>query len=242
MRARCWLVAATLVVLPEAVSAQGIAGRFTIAAQIGTQSEVSGNMLQSAQGTLFDQPISIDSKRYRDVYAPALRLQGLFGYGVGERTEVVAKAGWYKADATRLVAGTLAGEELVVGFEPYSYEEVGIEVAFRYYLSTQGRLKSYIAPVGGVRFLHEILVAFSAQAAGSSIQNVPFSQKGAVAVFGADIGFTFDLGEHFLIGVDTGIRYQGPAKQYDYLLGLTQIDDSDGRWTAPVVAVVGLKF
>ena len=32
-----------------------------MAAQVGTQSEVSGNLMQSAQGTLLDQPIAIES-------------------------------------------------------------------------------------------------------------------------------------------------------------------------------------
>jgi len=61
-------------------------------------------------------------------------------------------------------------------------------------------------------------------------------------VFGADIGFSFDLGENVFVGVDTGIRYQAAPPQFDYLLGLTKIDDSDGRWTAPVVASIGFRF
>ena len=85
MKARCWLVAAAVLsLLPAAARAEGLAGRFTIAAQVGTQSEVSGNMIQSASGTLLDRTVTIDSLRYRDIYAPELRLQGLFGYGVGD--------------------------------------------------------------------------------------------------------------------------------------------------------------
>ena len=94
----------------------------------------------------------------------------------------------------------------------------------------------------GVRWLHEILVTFASQEAGSSITNIPFSQKSTVPVFGLDIGFSFDLGPRAYVGMDTGIRYQNAAKQFDYLLGLTQIDDSDGRWTAPVTVVVGVRF
>ena len=213
-----------------------------MAAQIGTQSEVSGNLMQSAQGTLLSQPISIDSARYRDVYGPDFRYQLLLGYGVSSRSEIVARASYYKTDAAGIEAGTLNGRQLLAFFQPNAYEEVGLELGYRFYFASQTRLKSYIAPIVGVRFLKEILVTFAAQEAGSSITNIPFSKEGSVAVFGADIGFSFDLGENVFVGVDTGIRYQSAPPQFDYLLGLTKIDDSDGRWTAPVVASIGFRF
>jgi hypothetical protein len=243
MKARCWHVtAAVAVLLPAVCRAEGLQGKFTVAAQVGTQSEVAGNLLQGASGTLFDKSVTIDSKRYRDVYAPDLRLQGLFGYGVSDHVEVIARTSWYRAEPVRLEAGSLEGKTLVVAFEPYDYEELGFEIGVRYYLASQARLKSYVAPVVGARFLNEILVSISVQEAGSSIRFVPFSQKGAVPVFGLDIGFTFDLGELLYIGMDTGIRYQAAPAQFDYLLGLTTIDDSEGRWSAPVVAVLGIRF
>ena len=213
-----------------------------VAAQIGTQSEVSGNLMQSAQGTLLSQPISIDSARYRDVYGPDFRYQLLLGYGVSSRSEIVARASYYKTDAAGIEAGTLNGRQLLAFFQPNAYEEVGLELGYRFYFASQTRLKSYIAPIVGVRFLKEILVTFAAQEAGSSITNIPFSKEGSVAVFGADIGFSFDLGENVFVGVDTGIRYQAAPPQFDYLLGLTKIDDSDGRWTAPVVGSIGFRF
>jgi hypothetical protein len=243
MKARCWLVAAAVgFLLPAATSAQGLAGRFSIAAQIGTQSEVAGDLLKSGSGTLLDRPVTIDSARYRDVYGPDWRLQLLLGYGVGEKTELIARSTYYKSDGTDIDAGTMGGTPLFAFFSVTPYEEVGFEIGLRYYLSSQARLKSYIAPVVGVRFVEEILVSFSAQEQGSSIQNIPFSKDGAVPVFGMDIGFTFDLGERVFVGIDTGIRYQSAAGEFDYLLGMTGIDDSDGRWTAPVVASIGVRF
>ena len=243
MKARSWLLTAAMVVLPHVgYGAEGLEGKFMVAAQIGTQSEVSGNLMQAAQGTLLSQPISIDSARYRDVYGPDFRYQLLLGYGVSSRSEIVARASYYKTDAAGIEAGTLNGRQLLAFFQPNAYEEVGLELGYRFYFASQTRLKSYIAPIVGVRFLKEILVTFAAQEAGSSITNIPFSKEGSVAVFGADIGFSFDLGENVFVGVDTGIRYQAAPPQFDYLLGLTKIDDSDGRWTAPVVASIGFRF
>jgi len=242
MKARFWLVAALVVALPAAARAQGLAGRFTIAAQVGTQSEVAGNLMQSASGTLLDRPIEIDSVRYRDVYAPDWRLQLLVGYGVGERTELIARASWYESDGSGVEAGTMGGTPLFAFFDVTKYQEAGFEIGLRYYLASQARLKSWVAPVAGVRFVDEVLVSFSAQEQGSSIQNVPFSKEGTVPVFGLDIGFSFDLSERLYIGMDTGIRYQTASGQFDYLLGLTKIDDSDGRWSAPVVLSLGVRF
>jgi len=248
MKARCWLGAAALIILlPAAARAQGLSGRFTLAAQVGTQSEVAGNMIQSTTGELLGRQVTIDSLRYRDIYAPDLRLQGLVGYGVGERTELVARATWYQTTGVKgIEAGTLNAQQLFAYFpsqdEPFDQDELGFEIVLRYYLATQARLKSYVAPVVGVRFLNETLVSFSAPAAGSSIQNVPFSKEGAVPVFGLDIGFTFDLGERFYVGMDTGIRYQTAPPEFDYLPALGGVDNSAGRWSAPVVAVLGVRF
>ena len=91
---------------------------------------------------------------------------------------------------TGIEAGRLDGEQLFAFFEPNNYEEVGFEVGLRYYLATQSRLKSYVAPIVGVRFLNEILVSYSVPEAGSSIRFIPFTKEGAVPVFGLDIGFT----------------------------------------------------
>ena len=244
MKARSWLLTAALVaVLPTVgYGAEGLEGKFMVAAQVGTQSELSGNLIQGSLGTLVNQPIVIETQGYRDIYGPDVRVQLLLGYGVSSNSEIVARATYYKTEAEGVAAGLLSGKPLLVFFEPYDYEEVGFEFGYRFYLASQTRLKSWIAPIVGVRFLHEILMTLASQEAGSSIVNIPFSKEGAVPVFGLDLGFSFDLGQHMFIGVDTGIRYQTAPPQFDFLPGLTKIDDSDGRWTAPVVASVGVRF
>jgi hypothetical protein len=245
MKARSWLMTAALVVvLPTfGYGAEGIQGKWNLAAQVGTQSEVSGNLMQAAVGTLLSQPTVITSARYRDVYAPDWRFQGELGYGVGARSEILVRGTYYKSAGAGVEAGTISGKKLLAFFQPNDYEEYGVEFTYRYYLASQTRLKSYIGPVIGARFIQkDILVTFAAQEAGTSITNIPFSQKGNMAVFGLDIGFTFDLGKTLYVGMDTGIRYQPAMKQFNYLPDFTRIDDSDGRWTAPVVVVVGLRF
>lgn len=242
MKAHTWLTAMVLAALlaPGVARAEGLEGRFTVAFQGGTESILAGDLVKGTEGSLIGKPVTIESKGYKDVYAPDLRLQGLLGYGIGERTEIIARGTWYEADGTGLEVGTSNGNPVFAFFDPY--EEVGFEVGLRFYISTASRLKSYVAPVVGARFLSEVLVSFSVPDAGSAILNVPFSQKSTVPVFGLDLGFTFDLGSHFFVGVDTGLRYETAPSQFDELEGLTGVDDSDGRWTAPVVASIGVRF
>jgi hypothetical protein len=242
MKARMWLTATVLAALlsPGVARAEGLQGRFTVAFQAGTQSILGGSLMKGAEGSLIGKPVTIESKSYRDVYAPDLRLQGLLGFGIGERTEIIARGTWYEAEGTGLEVGTSDGNPVFAFFDPY--QEVGFEVGLRFYISAAGRLKSYVAPVVGARSVREVLVSFSVPDAGSAILNVPFNQKSTVAVFGFDLGFTFDLGAHFFVGVDTGLRYQTAPGQFDELEGLPVIDDSTGQWTAPVVASIGVRF
>ena len=242
MKARIWLTATVLAALlaPGVVEAEGLRGHFKVAFQAGTESMLGGDLIKGGQGSLLGKPVTIESKKYKDVFAPDLRLQGLLGYGVGERTEIIARGTWYEADGTGLQVGTSNGNPVFAFFEPY--EEVGLEVGLRLYISAAGRLKSYVGPIVGARFLNEILVSFSVPDAGSAISNVPFTQKSTVAVFGLDLGFTFDLGSHFFVGVDTGLRYQTAPSQFDWLESLAAIDDASAKWTAPVVASIGVRF
>ncbi len=242
MKARTWLTGTVLAGLlaPAVAQGEGLQGRFAVAFQGGTQSILGGDLLQGGSGSLLGKPITLESKSYRDVYAPDLRLQGLVSYGVGERTEIFARGTWYEADGTGLEVGTSDGNPVFAFFGPY--EEVGFEAGLRFYISTAGRLKSYLAPVIGARSVNEVLVSFNVPDAGSAILNVPFNEKSTVAVFGLDLGFTFDLGSHFFVGVDTGLRYQMAPGQFDELETLAVIDDSSGQWTAPVVASLGVRF
>jgi hypothetical protein len=235
-------VLASLLV-PGLAGAQGLAGRFSIAVQGGTQAEVSGDLQKAGQGSLINRAVTLDPLRYRDVYGADVRWSGVLAYGVAERVEVFARGSYYESEAVGGVeAGAWGPSSLPVFafFEPY--EEIGVELGLRYYLAVQGRLKSYVAPVAGLRFADEVLVSYSVPDAGSALLNVPFSQKKTLPVFGLDLGFTVDLSDYVFLGIDSGIRWQKAQAGFDSLPGLESIDDASSRWTAPVSATLGVRF
>jgi hypothetical protein len=242
VRSSCLLTVTALLVLAASgpARAQGLQGRFTIAVEAGTESALGGNVLTSASGPLIGLPITVDDQSYRQVYRPGLRLQALVGYGVRENGEVVVKGSYYEMTSDGVAAGQ-AGEATVFAFfDPY--KEWGGEVSYRIYLASRTRLKSFLGPMVGIRSIERILMSLSVPDEASQIQNVPLFEKSTVPVFGFDIGFGFDLGEHAYVGLETGIRYQSKPKQANALPGYESIDDGGDRWSAPVVAVLGVRF
>jgi hypothetical protein len=96
--------------------------------------------------------------------------------------------------------------------------------------------------VAGLRWSKSIYASYSIPDAGSAVLNVPFSNKSTVPVLGLDIGVSFDLTENLFIGIDSGLRWQGAPTGANALSGLPTIDKSTGRWTAPVLASLGVRF
>ncbi len=259
MKARSFVTAAVPAVLLAAGSARAddLAGKFSLAIQVGTQSDIAGQVLKAGNGTLLDRPASINGKRYRDIYKPDVRYQAYLAYGVAAKFELVARASYYRNDSLGVSAGSLNGKELFAFIgqaeDPNSsssnlvklpYKEYGGELALRFYFAPQSRLKSFVAPVVGARNVNLTLISLSAPEAGSRLMNVPFTKASTVLAAGIDIGFDFDVTDHFFVGVDTGIRYQTAPKPENasQLSGLGGIDHSDARWTAPVVAMIGARF
>jgi hypothetical protein len=259
MKARSFVSAAVLAVLLATGTARAddLAGKISIGVQVGTQSDIGGQVLKGGNGTLLGGQASVDGKRYRDVYRPDVRYQAFVGYGVSGKFELLARGSYYENEAVGVAAGSFNGKGLFAyigqaenpnstssDLIQFPYKEYGVELALRFYFAPQSRLKSFIAPVIGGRRVDQMLISLSAPEAGSRLMNVPFSKSGTILVAGIDLGFAFDVTDHFFVGVDTGVRYQTAPKPSNasQLSGLGGIDHSDARWTAPVVAMIGARF
>jgi hypothetical protein len=228
-------------VVAPATAQEGLEGRWTVAFQGGTDSELSGDVLSGIEGELFGREVIIESRRYRDIYNPDIRLQALIAFGTTPNGEVFARASHYKIESPGGVeSGTVAGDTLYAGLD--AYEEWGVELGYRFYLASRSRLKSYIAPVGGVRFTDRILLELFAPERGSAIYNIPHFEASTVAAFGLDLGFTFDLTGHLYVGLEAEVRYQTKPTAFTTAPGLTGVNADGDRWSAPVVATIGVRF
>lgn len=228
--------------VPAAVSAEGIKGRWSAAFQGGTDLELGGDVHDGGSGTVLGLPTSVEARSYNDVYKPGFRAQFELGYGTGEASEVFARGTYYKLASETLQVGTVAGLALNADFA--DYKEWGAEVGYRYYFNVDRPGKFYVAGLAGLRFVSELPSTFSVPAAGVVLSDVPFYESSTVGVFGADLGFTYDVSESVAIGIETGPRYQTGLSDIEGLAGtgLEPINDTGSRWSMPFLATLRLRF
>lgn len=245
MKARSSLVWVVLaMVLAPAAGAQdiGLEDRWTVAVQGGLDSEITGDVLSEVQGTVFERDVTIFRRTWRQTYEPSFRRASLLvGFGVTPSTEIVARGTTYEMKSPGVLAGSVEGSDLFMELE--KYKEYTVDLSYRFYLAWRTRMKSYIAPAVGVKFLDRILIesAFSPDR-NSAIFNVPLFKASTVFTFGADIGFTIDLGSTFYVGLEAQLRWQTKMDPAQTFPGLTGINDGGNRLSAPVVLSAGLRF
>jgi len=244
MSTRSFVIAAlaAAVLVPAAARAEDLKGHWSLGLQGGTDIELSGNVHTAGSGSVLALPTEVQSKSYADVYNPGFRGEVSIGYGVAEKGEVFLRGSYYSMNSDTLQVGTVAGLTLNADFA--QYKEWGAELGFRYFFSADKPLRPYIAPVAGLRFISAIPATFSVPAAGVVLPDVPFFDKSTVGVFGADLGFTYDVSRSVYLGVEAGIRYQTAPSRLNGLAGtgLESINDTGSRWSLPVLATVGFRF
>ena len=98
--------------------------------------------------------------------------------------------------------------------------------------------------MAGLRFVSELPATFSVPAAGVVLNDVPFYDSSTVGVFGADLGFSYDVSPSVGLGVEAGLRYQTGLSDLEGLAGtgLEKINDVGSRWSVPVLATVTFRF
>jgi hypothetical protein len=234
--------AAVAALAPAASRAEGIEGRWSLTFQGGTDVELSGNVHEGGSGTVLGLPTSVEAKSFSDVYDPSFRGQASIGYGIGPKSEIFLRGSYYKTSSSTLQVGTVAGLALNADFA--DYKEWGAEIGYRYYFRADQPLKPYLALAGGLRFVSELPSTFSVPQADVVLSDVPFYDKSTVGVFGADLGFSYELGESVALGLEAGLRYQTSPSDLEGLAGtgLEPINDAGSRWSLPLLASVTFRF
>ena len=244
-RSSLMLVALTVLFVPVAGAQDpGMEGKWGFAVQGGIVTEVSGNVFNDTRGTLFARDVHVFSRSFRQTYETGFKnFHGavVLNIGVAPSGEVFARGTHYKIKSPGFLAGSVEGSDLFATLEPY--EEWGVEVGYRYYLAWRTRLKSFFAPVTGFRLIDRILVdSMFAPDRNSAIFNLPLYKSSTVFLIGADIGFQFDLGDTFYVGLEAQLRYQSKMVAAETVPGLEGFNEAGSRWSAPVVLTAGFRF
>jgi hypothetical protein len=227
--------------MPASAGAQGIQGRWSVALEGGSDAELGGDVHNGGSGTVLRLPTNVEARSFKDVYDPSFRGQLSIGYGVGPRGEVFLRGSYYKMSSEKVQVGTVAGLPLNADFA--EYKEWGTELGYRRYFSEKA-FRPYVAPVAGLRFISELPATFSVPAAGVVLNDVPFYDKSTVGVFGADLGFAYDLNKRLAFGIEAGLRYQTGPSDIEGLAGtgLEGINDTGSRWSLPLTATLKFRF
>ena len=227
---------------PALAGAEGLAGRWSVAFQGGTDLELSGNVHEGGTGTVLALPTNVEARSFGDVYSEGFRGQLEVGYGVSRAGEVFLRGSYYKMKSETLQVGTVAG--LVLNADFADYKEWGGELGYRHYFRVDKPFKLYVGALAGLRFVSELPSTFSVPAAGVVLSDVPFYDSSTVGVFGADLGFSYDLSQKVALGLETGPRYQTGLSGLEGLAGtgLEPINDTGSRWSMPILATLRVRF
>jgi hypothetical protein len=229
-------------VVPASASEEGLKGRWSVAFQGGTDIELGGSLHEGGAGAVLGLPTTVEARSFGDVYDPGFRGQLAVGYGIGRASELFVRGSYYKTTSETLQVGTVAGLPLNADFA--QYKEWGAELGYRRYFRGDEPFKLYVGGLAGLRFVKKLPATFSVPAAGVVLSDVPFYDSSNVVVFGADVGFTFELSKTVAVGLETGPRYQTGLSDLEGLAGtgLERINDTGSRWSMPVVATVSVRF
>lgn len=242
MRKQMIGLALTLAALPGVAGADGIQGRWSVALGGGTDLELSGDVHTAGAGSVLSLPTQVEARGYSDIYDRSFRGQLAVGYGVSRSVEIFARGSYYKMTSGNVLVGDVASLDLFGRWT--DYKEWGFEAGPRLYFTPDRAFKPYAAVTAGVRFLRANPATFSVPAADVVLSDVPFFDETTVGVFGADLGFTYDLAPGVAVGMETGPRYQTKPSPLRGLAGtgLDRINDTASRWSMPVLGTVSFRF
>ncbi len=239
-------LAAFLIALSSAAVAHGADsgdGPWSASFQGGTDLEVSGHAIGTAQGAIAGLPTALDGLSYRAAYGRSFHASVSVARRITPRVEVFVRGGRHAMNARVRTLGRASGLDATARLG--RYEEWTAEAGVRYLLRSGGEWQPYLAVVGGARFLNAIPLTLAVPAAGLEAANLPFTDRSTVALFGADLGVERRLSHQIGLGLGIGLRHQGAPTPLDSGLqgsGLEAINDGASRWSLPLSAAITLRF
>lgn len=248
MTMRCAVAAAilttTILVLgPTSMArAQGVDNTRTVFFSIGTGLGLSGNVHNEATGTVLEQPTVIVEQSFSNIYSDGLRVRVGGSVGFDYNKEFFGTFNYGRLNANNRLVGSIAGYALEARFA--NARTIDLEGGVRFYMNPEGPVRTYVAAVGGLRFLDEITATLLVKELGITLEDRPFYKSSTLFIFGGDAGMSREISPTVDIGAEVGLRYQPKPGQADLLLGegLDEVNDAGSRWSLPISVFLTWRF
>jgi hypothetical protein len=239
-----YILAVALLAAPAAATAQdaGLKGQWSLNVTGGASLPAGGEFHEGGAGSVLGLPTSVDAKKNRDIFDPAVGWRAGLGYGVSNNVEIFGDVAWKRASASELSVGNVAALDLRAAFGDYT--SYGIDAGMRYHFAPAARVNPYLAAIGGFRRVDAIPGTFSVPAAGVTLTDTPFFDDSTVPVFGGDAGVLFAVSPRVSLGVEGGLRYHTDLTQIEGLAGtgLENLNDAGSGWSVPITGVLRFRF
>ena len=239
------LFAATVlfVITPlTAAHAQGVEGVRSATLSVGTGLSLAGNAINEASGMIDGRPSVLVEQALSNHFSDALKVRFTGGLGLDYNKEVFAAFAYGKYNGTERVVGSVSGYPLMARLS--NGDALDIEGGLRYYLRPEGPIRTYLAGVGGLRFLEATNVTFRVVEAGLTLANQPYFKGSALFIFGGDTGISYDVSDTMALGVELGLRYQGKPGAEPLFAdpNLGEVNNTGSRWSLPISVFAKARF
>lgn len=209
--------------------------RWTVSGSLGAEIPTGGDMFRGE-----DSPgAGFNNVAAQDAFDTGFRAELGAAKSLRNNRMVTGHMTYSKAEGQEMNIRNLAGNSVVGTFS--DHEAFGVEAGLRQYTKWNAypNLKPYVEGRLGATKIDDIKlndVRFAANPAGSG-QDYSFIEGGWVPTAAALIGIEKPITRQTMIGIETGIRYNGgldgdeinPAST-----GLVNTNDYQERWTVPV--------
>jgi hypothetical protein len=244
---KVWLSAAAAAMTvalaaPAAAQQDGVQGQWSLTVSGGAQVPVGGEFHQGGQGLVLGLPTAVQSRGTTDIYDTGYGWRAGLGYGVSRSVELIGEFTWGRASASQIRVGDVAGLDLLADFDDYT--SYGMEAGMRLHFAPGSAVQPYMTAVGGFKRISRIPGTFSVPAAGVTLSDTPFYDSSVVPVVGAGLGLLFDVSPRVSLGLDGGFRYHTKLAELEGLAGtgLENLNDAGSRWSAPISAIMRVRF
>jgi hypothetical protein len=209
---------------------------------LGTGLTLNGNVISEEVGRINGIPTVFVEQSYGNHFSDALRVRVMGSFGLDYNKEAFATFAYNKMNATERVTGSTGGYPLYTRFGNTS--ALDVEGGIRYYFRPEGPTRTYVAGVGGVRFLEDVGATIRVLELGLTLTGLEYFESSTVFLVGADTGVSRDLSDTIAIGAEVGLRYQPKPSPAPILpgTGLENINDTGGRWSLPISAFMTWRF